>query len=749
MTEVGKMKAKALTKSAGRAKRQRRLRGLEALESRVLLSGSLLYVNDNWVVTQDAAPAGLSVGDTVDNSGDDGALHGLVMGTNAFDTLAGALTAATAGDRIVLVSGTYGESAAITKGVSVEGWGYFAQASALPAANPDAAHVNQSALKATLVTQISGAQWSVNDTTVGDSVTVRGMAFSGIADTGTIWSAGTNRASLAVLGNTFTDNGTTGTAVRIDAGSTALPIDIAGNVFTGVSRDVAAQSVTGVITGNSASGAVTAIAVSGGVNLSIANNTVATLLAQTTLLKLGIVVDAAGAGVEVTGNQLELSYAMGIVVSNTGANTVAVTGNALLQMESWGEVGILVTSKGADLGFTSGPAAVVVSGNDLALDASVLLAQVDGIFLDGLLGDAVTATVSGNTLNGMTKGIYARGPVQAVVSGNDVAGCWESGIGITAGSSALITGNAVSDSALGIAYNSVAPGTIGGTRFDLGSPNYTDIQITEGGQLAFAGGDHFGAVYYFVDNESNDNFWLAGEDFGTSDAGVIDDMILDKLDDPSLGLVSWVLAGEVTGEHVFYKGSALEIAGGIGAAMANKSALTAGNKAQFSNYTSYDRGLNGILVDFSGTVSGLSKSDFVFKVGNDNSPGAWKLVTAVPTITPLTPAGGTTQVEIVFEDGAIKNTWLEVTVLAGAHTDLLAPVTFYFGNAVGESGNSAVSARVNVIDELAARRGLTLTAEVTHPLDFNRDGKVSAEDEDIARRNVTWAGNELRLITPV
>ena len=58
---------------------------------------------------------------------------------------------------------------------------------------------------------------------------------------------------------------------------------------------------------------------------------------------------------------------------------------------------------------------------------------------------------------------------------------------------------------------------------------------------------------------------------------------------------------------------------------------------------------------------------------------------------------------LIWEDGAIRNCWLQVTVLATDATGLAENEVFYVGNAVGESGNSATDTAVNVADELGVR----------------------------------------------
>ncbi len=177
-------------------------------------------------------------------------------------------------------------------------------------------------------------------------------------------------------------------------------------------------------------------------------------------------------------------------------------------------------------------------------------------------------------------------------------------------------------------------------------------------------------------------------------------------------------------------------------------ALLPGQTAGSQNYTSYSLGINGIMVDISGSPSGITAGDFSFAVGNDNSPDLWATLAATATINVRPGAGvnGSTRVEITFPNDSITDEWLQVTVLADAHTNLAAPDVFYFGNAIGEAGDSAADAKVNATDELDARFGATSSAGITDPVDFNRDGKVDAADVAIARANYTYFLNQLQLI---
>jgi hypothetical protein len=745
-----------LSISARRRERRRVLadacrRTLDPLERRVLLSGTLIYVNDNWNISMETGAPGLTAGDIVDNTGagDDGALHDLTLGTNAFATVAEALAVAVPGDRVVVVSGTYGENVTVTGGVAIEGWSNFAAASSAPAANPDLPHVNQAALDTALTTTFSGSHWDINDGNAAESVSILGLNFTAIPEAGALTVQAGERAAVTMAGNNFEFTTLTLTGVKVEAGLTALPIHIWNNVFTGAATSstftgggmaIVAECVTGEIAGNVITQVVDGIKVSRGENLTIGNNTIGALTFGMADLPVAITSDDSGAGVVITGNQLNmLAGRYGIIVANTGAETVAITANTINEANR-GSFGIIATSQGSIFGLTDGATAVTVSGNTLT-------GTVYGIALSGTgmstLGDPllVTGTVAGNSLESPENGIFLAGAAQGVVTGNTInaAGI---GIDVEADGSALIADNTISYSGTGILFNSEAPGTITRTRFDMGQANRTDIEIAAGGQLVLGGGNYFMASHYIVDNESAWSFLLSGDSFGSFDAATINSRLN--------GLVTWVYAGVMVGQHVFYGGSSYDVAGGADAAMAtDKTALLPGGTATFANYTSYDRGLNGIMVDLNGALSGLTAADFVFKTGNDNSPEGWTVVTEVPTVTvrPGAGVGGSTRVEIRFADGAIRNTWLQVTVRGNEHTDMLKDAVFYFGNAVGESGDSAAGMRVDLVDQLAVRAGGTEGAGITNPLDFNRDGAVDGVDEGMARGNITWFMNEEQLIT--
>lgn len=218
----------------------------------------------------------------------------------------------------------------------------------------------------------------------------------------------------------------------------------------------------------------------------------------------------------------------------------------------------------------------------------------------------------------------------------------------------------------------------------------------------------------------------------------------------------------VAGRYVLYNNSLFDgntPAPGIaddGAIAPDKQALLPGYLATFVNYTSYSKGINGIMVDLANSPSGatVSQSDFTFKVGNTNDPQSY---TAAPTasgflVRPGAGIGQSTRVEFTWPDGAISNKWLQVTVAANGDTGLLVPDVFYFGNAVGESGNIPGDTTVDFQDELVARSDphpFFNPAPITDAHDYNRDGKVDATDQIIARDNATTAATLLNLITPL
>lgn len=216
---------------------------------------------------------------------------------------------------------------------------------------------------------------------------------------------------------------------------------------------------------------------------------------------------------------------------------------------------------------------------------------------------------------------------------------------------------------------------------------------------------------------------------------------------------------DVTGRFAFYNQSSFD--GNNAAANASddnaiatdKKALLPGGTGAFVNYTSYSRGLNGIMIDLPNGAA-PTVSDFVFKKGNNNTPSGWVSASAPSSITVRAGAGvgGADRVTLIWPTAtSVKKEWMQVTVLATANTGLSIPDTFYFGNAIGETGNTAANAFVSGTDESGIRanpRGFSNPAPIDFRFDINRDRQVSGTDVSIVRANATGFANVLKLITP-
>ena len=212
----------------------------------------------------------------------------------------------------------------------------------------------------------------------------------------------------------------------------------------------------------------------------------------------------------------------------------------------------------------------------------------------------------------------------------------------------------------------------------------------------------------------------------------------------------------VKARHVFYNNSRwdkLLEGGNDGAAIAtDKVALRPGGEASFANYTSYSRGINGVMVDLDSLSGTPTEDDFTFRVGNSPDVENWGDAPAHESFDFQLGQGtdGSDRVVVTWADRAIVGKWLQVTVAANLLTGLTFDDVFYFGNAVGESGDYPGRALVNATDEIAARsnqHGSNDQSAIDDLYDFNRDGLVNATDQIIVRSNHTNPFSVLRLLT--
>jgi hypothetical protein len=207
---------------------------------------------------------------------------------------------------------------------------------------------------------------------------------------------------------------------------------------------------------------------------------------------------------------------------------------------------------------------------------------------------------------------------------------------------------------------------------------------------------------------------------------------------------------QVVGRHVFYNNSAFDgkdpapNAGDDRAVAADKVALRAGGASgavpfAIANFTSYTRGINGIMIDVDELLTAPTRSDFSFKVQSLFDPSVWADVSA-PTgfsVRDLDPAEpNRRRVSFTWPDGMLRNLWLQVGVLANATTRRPAPDLFYFGNLVGETGDGSRAA-VTARDLLTVRGKLSPgRVAVDNAYDVDRDGRVGATDVLAVRRNL-------------
>src|SRR5205085_10522629 len=100
--------------------------------------------------------------------------------------------------------------------------------------------------------------------------------------------------------------------------------------------------------------------------------------------------------------------------------------------------------------------------------------------------------------------------------------------------------------------------------------------------------------------------------------------------------------------------------------------------------------------------------------------------------------GGSDRVTLIWEDGAIRNEWLKVTVRADATTGLLADDVFAFGNLAGETGDPTFRnvMSVTAADLSAVRRAAGSRAAIDDVEDINRDGRVDGRDLAAVRSNL-------------
>jgi hypothetical protein len=208
-------------------------------------------------------------------------------------------------------------------------------------------------------------------------------------------------------------------------------------------------------------------------------------------------------------------------------------------------------------------------------------------------------------------------------------------------------------------------------------------------------------------------------------------------------------ADAVAGRWMFYNRSLFDGTNGLfadssddNATARDKRALLPGERSSGANYSSYTRGINGLFIDLANLAHGatLTAADFVFRIGTSGDPSTWQTPQMPNLVAIRRGAGalGSDRVTIGWPDSVIRNTWLQVTVLANSRTGLSSPDVFYFGHLQGDAGNTPVGAPRAVVDvrDEAILRGAMSRALVngSNPLDFDHNGVVSSLDLMTSRR---------------
>jgi 3-phytase len=263
----------------------------------------------------------------------------------------------------------------------------------------------------------------------------------------------------------------------------------------------------------------------------------------------------------------------------------------------------------------------------------------------------------------------------------------------------------------------------------------------------------------FIAQDNDVNFKLARWDAIANAFGGL--LSSDTTWDPrNVGAPQPVEPATVSGRGLFYNNSSFDgndaaaDAGDVGALAVNLAAYRPGDGlADSDNVSSYSRGINGLIIDVAGNHGPLTVADFTFRLGNNNAPQTWAVAPA-PTsmiVRPGAGVGGSDRVHLVWNDGAIRNTWLEVIVegndaLGGfnSNTGLAASDVFFWGNKVADSGTTPGASLFETNSTDAAQVFATIGSgkPITDLRDYNRDGQVTSTDAALVFSNI---GSIIRL----
>ena len=198
----------------------------------------------------------------------------------------------------------------------------------------------------------------------------------------------------------------------------------------------------------------------------------------------------------------------------------------------------------------------------------------------------------------------------------------------------------------------------------------------------------------------------------------------------------------VVGQNPFYNNSVFD--GNSAAADADdaraqperKWCLGPGQQASENNVSNYSKGINGLLIRMAGLSGGRTPgpADMTFAVATGRDPTGWAaapapsgfMVEHVPNFY-----GDTDLIHLVWPDGAIRNAWLRVTVIANENTQLAEDNVFYFGNLVGETFDTPGVYRVDATDLWRVRNSYSraqYSQSMSSRVDPTHDTRVNSLD---------------------
>ncbi|MDP6636788.1 MAG: CotH kinase family protein, partial [Phycisphaerae bacterium] len=194
-----------------------------------------------------------------------------------------------------------------------------------------------------------------------------------------------------------------------------------------------------------------------------------------------------------------------------------------------------------------------------------------------------------------------------------------------------------------------------------GDVQWTGMHARLGADYPTSGAADANRLVYSVSNNTNPGLVTASVvgaqltlDYSPGGSGVAD--ITIRATDPDGAWVEDTFtvtvesSSEVVGRHVFYNNSSWDAGGDDNQAVApDKTPLLPGGSVTASNYTSYSRGINGIMVDIAGMTGTPKAGDFIIKVNASDDPDTWSAGPA-PTVSvhPGEGFGGSDRVKLIW-----------------------------------------------------------------------------------------------------